>query len=79
MIGSYLIVALVCALGLSFLGIVHRFWLRDAAGEQAPSVRIQNETPVSNTGEKGVRKPLSALSQMQVARRSQSWSRENIL
>ena len=35
MIASLIIVAGVCALGGSFLGIVHYFWLREPSTEQA--------------------------------------------
>ena len=35
MIMAYLIVAGVCALGASFLGIVHHFWLGKSSNEKA--------------------------------------------
>ena len=34
MIGDYIVVAFVFAIGLSFLGIIHFFWLRDAFREK---------------------------------------------
>ena len=34
MIGDYLVVAFVLALGLTFLGVIHFFWLRDAFREE---------------------------------------------
>ncbi len=34
MIGDYLVVALVFGIALSFVTIIHRFWLRDAFKEE---------------------------------------------
>ena len=34
MISAYIIVAFVVAIVLSFLGIIHFFWLRDASREE---------------------------------------------
>ena len=36
MIGDYIVVAFVYAIGLSFLGSIHHFWLRDAFREETP-------------------------------------------
>ena len=36
MIGDYIVVAFVYAIGLSFLGCIHHFWLRDAFREETP-------------------------------------------
>ena len=38
MIGDYIIVAVVYAIGLSFLGIIHHFWLRDAFRDETASL-----------------------------------------
>ena len=38
MIGDYIVVAFVYAIGLSFLGSIHHFWLRDAFKEEAPLI-----------------------------------------
>ena len=35
MIEAYLIIAVVCGIVLSFLAIIHHFWLRDAFNEEA--------------------------------------------
>ena len=45
MIGDYIVVAVVYAIGLSFLGIIHYFWLRDAFKEKASSLdgRVENK------------------------------------
>ena len=45
MIGDYIVVAFVFAIGLTFLGAIHRFWLRDAFREKTPSLngRVENE------------------------------------
>ena len=45
MIGDYIVVAFVFAIGLSFLGIIHFFWLRDAFREETPPLdgRVENE------------------------------------
>jgi hypothetical protein len=44
MIGDYIVVAFVFAIGLSLLGIIHFFWLRDALrDETTPHVgRVEN-------------------------------------
>lgn len=84
MIGDYFVVAFVIAIGLSFLGCIHYFWLRDAFREETPL-----EVPAEKEGKCGIsspsartfddckpgkRKPLReripALSQTQVAGRS---------
>jgi hypothetical protein len=36
MIRDYIIIAFVYAMGLSFLGIIHYFWLRDVFKEETP-------------------------------------------
>lgn len=36
MITTYLIVAVACALGLSYLGILHHCWLGESFNEEAP-------------------------------------------
>lgn len=36
MIGDYIVVAFVLVIGLSFLGAIHYFWLRDAFREETP-------------------------------------------
>ena len=46
MIGAYIVVALVFAIGLSFLGIIHHFWLRDASRAETPPL----VGPVANEG-----------------------------
>jgi hypothetical protein len=38
MIGDYIVVAFVYAIGLSFLGSIHHFWLRDAFREETRSL-----------------------------------------
>jgi hypothetical protein len=43
MIGDYIVVAFVLAIGLSFLGAIHYFWLRDAFSEET--------TPLDGRGE----------------------------
>ena len=45
MIGDYIVVAFVFAIGLSFVGIIHHFWLRDAFREETPTLdgRVENE------------------------------------
>lgn len=44
MIGDYLVVALVFGITVSFVAIIHHFWLRDAFKEEAqPSVPAKNE------------------------------------
>src|ERR1051325_1998014 len=43
MIGDYIVVAVVFALGLSFLGIIHFFWLRDAFREETSALDVENE------------------------------------
>ena len=44
MIRDYIIVAVVYAIGLSFLGIIHYFWLRDVfKGETPPDGHVGNE------------------------------------
>ena len=44
MIGDYIVVAVVYAIGLSFLGIIHHFWLRDAFKEETSlDGRVENE------------------------------------
>ena len=35
MIGDYIVVAFVYAIGLSFLGSIHHFWLRDVFKKEA--------------------------------------------
>ena len=36
MIGDYIVFAFVLAIGLTFLGAIHYFWLRDAFREETP-------------------------------------------
>ena len=36
MIGDYLVVALVFGIAVSYVAIIHHFWLRDAFKEEAP-------------------------------------------
>ena len=45
MIGNYIVIAVVFAIGLSFLGIIHHFWLRDAFREETSPLdgRVENE------------------------------------
>jgi hypothetical protein len=45
MIGDYIVVAVVFAIGLSFLCIIHCFWLRDEFREETSSLdgRVENE------------------------------------
>jgi hypothetical protein len=45
MIGDYIVVAFVYAIGLSFLGCIHHFWLRDAFREETPPLDglVENE------------------------------------
>ena len=45
MIGDYIVVAFVFVIGLSFVGIIHHFWLRDAFKEETPPLdgRVENE------------------------------------
>jgi len=45
MIGDYIVVAFVYAIGLMFLGVVHHFWLRDVFREERPRLdgRVENE------------------------------------
>ena len=72
MIGDYLVVALVFGIALSFVAIIHHFWLRDAFKEEA-----QKSVPAKNEGTCGIstqrssphRKSLG-LSQTQVSGRS---------
>ena len=44
MIGDYIVVAFVYAIGLLFLGAVHHFWLRDVFREERPRLngRVEN-------------------------------------
>ena len=44
MIGDYIVVAFVYAIGLMFLGAVHHFWLRDVFREERPRLdgRVEN-------------------------------------
>lgn len=44
MIGDYIVVAIVFAIGLSLLGSIHYFWLRDAFREETPPQdgRVEN-------------------------------------
>jgi hypothetical protein len=43
MIGDYIVVAFVFVIGLSFLGSIHYFWLRDAFREETPlDGRVEN-------------------------------------
>jgi hypothetical protein len=51
MIGDYIVVAIVYGIGLSFLGFIHYFWLRDEFKEEAPldvcfKDKEKYETPV---------------------------------
>src|SRR5437762_4780587 len=45
MIGDYIVVAFVYAIGLSFLGCIHHFWLRGAFREETPPLDglVENE------------------------------------
>ena len=43
MIGDYIVVAFVFAIGLSFLGTIHHFWLRDAFREETPTLDARAE------------------------------------
>jgi hypothetical protein len=45
MIGDYIVVAVVFALGLSFVGIIHFLWLRDAFREETSPLdgHVENE------------------------------------
>jgi len=84
MIGDYIVVAFVFAIGLSFLGSIHYFWLRDAFREETPlevhaekegkcEVSSQNARTLDDC-KLGKRKPLReripTLSQTQVPGRS---------
>src|SRR5688572_2304276 len=43
MIGDYIVVAFVFAIALSFVAIIHHFWLRDAFREETRlDVRVEN-------------------------------------
>ena len=43
MIGDYIVVAFVFAIALSFVAIIHHFWLRDAFKEETPfDFRVEN-------------------------------------
>lgn len=43
MIGDYIVVAFVFAIALSFVAIIHHFWLRDAFREETPlDVRVES-------------------------------------
>ena len=54
MIGDYIVVVFVLAIGVTFLGVIHHFWLRDAFREEA--------TPLDGRGEnKGGRKMSSVV------------------
>jgi hypothetical protein len=43
MIGDYMVVALVLVIGLSFVGAIHYFWLRDAFREETPALDGHDE------------------------------------
>ena len=43
MIGDYIVIAFVFAIGLTFLGAIHRFWLRDAFRERTHSFNGRGE------------------------------------
>ena len=45
MIGDYLVVALVFGIAVSYVAIIHHFWLRDAFKEETPPLdgRVENE------------------------------------
>ncbi len=72
MIGDYLVVALVFGIAVSFVAVIHRFWLRDAFKEEA-----QQRAPAKNEGTCGISTPRPSaqrqsrgLSQTQVSGRS---------
>lgn len=52
MIGDYLVVALVIGIAVSFVAIIHHFWLRDAFKEEA-----QQRVPTKNEGTCGKSTP----------------------
>lgn len=52
MIGDYLVVALVFGIAVSFVAIIHHFWLRDAFKEEA-----QQSVPAKNEGTCGISNP----------------------
>ena len=68
MIGNYLIFACVWALVLSFLGIIHRFWLGPSK-EKSASVHTRRRAPVVNPETKRPNQA-AALSRMQMSVRS---------
>jgi hypothetical protein len=49
MIGDYLVVALVFGIAVSFVAIIHHFWLRDAFKEETSSLdgRVENEREIN--------------------------------
>jgi hypothetical protein len=44
MIGDYIVVVLVLVIGLSFVGAIHYFWLRDAFREETAAVDSGRES-----------------------------------
>lgn len=53
MIGDYLVVALVFGIALSFVTIIHRFWLRDAFKEETEKSAPANSMAHSETRSRG--------------------------
>ena len=53
MIGDYIVVVFVLAIGLTFLGVIHHFWLRDAFSEEA--------TPLDGSGENEGERKMSSV------------------
>ena len=79
MIGDYLVVALVIGIAVSFVAIIHHFWLRDAFKEEA-----QKSVPDKNEGTCGISAPRPSphrqsrgLSQTRVPGLFQSWNQRN--
>ena len=72
MIGDYLVVALVFGIAVSYVAIIHHFWLRDAFKEEAPlnvTAKMEGTGKISTL--RHFPRPKSrALSQTQVPGRS---------
>lgn len=48
MIGAYIVIAFVLVIGLSFLGAIHYFWLRDAFKEETTPLDDRRESERGN-------------------------------
>jgi hypothetical protein len=75
MIGDYIIVALVLLMGLSFLGCIHYFWLRDSHERAALDAHTEVSPPGTLSASKttgDTLRTINALSPSQCSNRERS-------